>query len=744
VNALSTKDLRNLFKLRADTPSDTHDKLQCERCKTVKDDADEKEKRVLPFKLAKCAELLETIMADENAEKFLTPLIPTNEGVSESEYDSLVKQPMDFSRIKAQLEKVDEKTGQPFYKSAGEFSKDVNRIFGNVAKVWNVDTEIGLAASMLQSIWVQRWTQTVPVLMSMKPPPKDVTSPSPNTVVCQEIPEGTTSAVKEEELIKVERGDNYQEQIGMPEEEDMRNWSHHFNTDTCDDPIFRAAMKGYDTVSFVFGLEVTWDLITARKQEEEEQRALDELATLEEAMKANEDSDNSDDDGVEKPMVVCDVKGGEKSEKRAKAKREKKKRSADYEDSNDEGDDGPNDMGDFLVDDDEEEEGDFEGEDDEEGGDEEEEEEEEEGEEEEEEERDIVEEKEEEVVEEEEEEEEEEVMDVEMDDEKEDDFEMKPEVTGDKNKRKKKMKEERRERKRKKKEAKEAQKLKKKKKKIINDEEEDEDDTMFEVIEEVVPTEAKKKNIVNRMIDDDLHDEEEEEEEIVMEEPPEEAVTNTEVSPPATSKPPRPPTKSVDVLLRLSPPGSSKRKESLSPARKRDGKVKIQVNLSQGMKGQDEVEKTINEPVPEPMAQAPPSPKAAPLPRLSLGSTSASTYSTSEGFEIVIGETKCIKKFGGFGEHEGVVTGNGEEEATFEVHFEGLEEMTIMTEKQLNAAIKKYQKKHAAPTGWECGVCTYVNNKGRKKCEMCTAPAPKASKPKGRRSDKENTTLSVN
>jgi len=106
VNELSTKDLRNLFKLRADTPSDTHDKLLCQRCLTIKDDADENERRVLPFKLLKCTELLESVMAEDSAEKFLTPLIPTNEGISETEYDSLVKQPMDFSRIKAQLEKV--------------------------------------------------------------------------------------------------------------------------------------------------------------------------------------------------------------------------------------------------------------------------------------------------------------------------------------------------------------------------------------------------------------------------------------------------------------------------------------------------------------------------------------------------------------------------------------------------------------------------------------------------------------
>jgi hypothetical protein len=78
-----------------------------------------------------------------------------------------------------------------------------------------------------------------------------------------------------------ERGDDYQEQIGMPDEEHMRNWSHHHNTDTVDDPIFRAAMRGYDSVSFVFALEVTWGLLQEREKEEEEKKALLELKELE-------------------------------------------------------------------------------------------------------------------------------------------------------------------------------------------------------------------------------------------------------------------------------------------------------------------------------------------------------------------------------------------------------------------------------------------------------------------------------
>ena len=78
-----------------------------------------------------------------------------------------------------------------------------------------------------------------------------------------------------------DRGEDFQEQIGMPDEENMRHWSHHHSVDTVDDPIFRAAMRGYDTVSFVFGLEVTWSLIQQRQQEEEEKQAMLEIERLE-------------------------------------------------------------------------------------------------------------------------------------------------------------------------------------------------------------------------------------------------------------------------------------------------------------------------------------------------------------------------------------------------------------------------------------------------------------------------------
>lgn len=43
----------------------------------------------------------------------------------------------------------------------------------------------------------------------------------------------------------------FQEQMGMPKEEDLNSWSHHYSTDTADDPVFRGAMvRGCRAIAF--------------------------------------------------------------------------------------------------------------------------------------------------------------------------------------------------------------------------------------------------------------------------------------------------------------------------------------------------------------------------------------------------------------------------------------------------------------------------------------------------------------
>jgi len=287
VNALSTKDLRNLFKLRTGTPSDTHDKLKCERCKIIVDDADAQAAKVLPKKLTACRELLEQLMKLEDSRHFLKQMNPVDHDVSKEDYEKKVKQPMDFGTVLKRLENDNSSNG---YVSPAAFSKDVNRVFSNVLKVWDSGQDLAAAAGRLQLWWIQQWTELVPKLMSMRADDEQVDTCKPAAINGDDdvqIPAGYLN----------ERGGDYQEQIGMPDEENMRHWSHHHSTDTVDDPIFRAAMRGYDSVSFVFGLEVTWSLIQQRQQEEEERAALEALEgakEIEAALSMNDDESDED------------------------------------------------------------------------------------------------------------------------------------------------------------------------------------------------------------------------------------------------------------------------------------------------------------------------------------------------------------------------------------------------------------------------------------------------------------------
>ena len=43
-----------------------------------------------------------------------------------------------------------------------------------------------------------------------------------------------------------ELGDDFQEQMGMPDEQNMRHcWYHHYSTANCNDLVFRAAMRNF-------------------------------------------------------------------------------------------------------------------------------------------------------------------------------------------------------------------------------------------------------------------------------------------------------------------------------------------------------------------------------------------------------------------------------------------------------------------------------------------------------------------
>lgn len=255
---------------------------------------------VLPRQLDACRSLLEDICQLPEAAMFLKTLDPTEHGKTKEEYERLVKQPMDFQVIRKRLEPCEDPS-KSYYKKVSEFAKDVNRIFSNVVKVWEPEQDaIADASRSLQCWWLERWTELVPVLLSMKPEDEEKKDQEDDGDVL-----GCCANVHNE------RGEDYQEQIGMPDEENMRSWSHHHTTDTVDDPIFRAAMRGCDAVSFVFGLEVTWSLIQERQQEEEERQALEELGAVQE-LNESDDEDEADEIGESEDV------GGEDDEEDTK------------------------------------------------------------------------------------------------------------------------------------------------------------------------------------------------------------------------------------------------------------------------------------------------------------------------------------------------------------------------------------------------------------------------------------------
>jgi hypothetical protein len=228
INALSTKDLRNLFKLRTGTPSDTHDKLRCERCETVHDDAEAETLRVLPKKLEACAALLERLMAEPDAVHFLAPLDPVQHDKTKEEYERLVKQPMDFGTIKAPLAKPVDQPGS--YKNVSNFSKDVNRVFNNVLKVWNPGNPVADAARNLQGWWSTEWVTLVPVLMAMKADDDSEADANNNNTDSSDI-------LSQSACVNNERGSDYQEQLGMPGTLSLK--------------IFLCSLRCFDWCSFI-------------------------------------------------------------------------------------------------------------------------------------------------------------------------------------------------------------------------------------------------------------------------------------------------------------------------------------------------------------------------------------------------------------------------------------------------------------------------------------------------------------
>ncbi len=344
VNSLSSKELRNLFQLTPGSPCDTHDKLQCQRCGPIPSTSinsslyEEACNAALPRQLAVCAELLERIAAEPIAKPFLEPLDPTAYGCTREEFEERVKEPIGLNIVLQRLSTTSNNNSQEIgitkdpdgedsktleavittstkadiqYNSVPSFVKDVNIVFSIPKKVWRNELAhpLRITANDLKQMFDREWAVLVQEVVGMRDSSlADLRDAKRKGPIFTDGDDETGNGGKLA----------FQEQLGMPAEEDLNNWSHHFSTDTVDDELFQLALAGTGNrvVSFIFGLEVTWSRLQAREAEiaKETKQEEGEIKTV-----AGEDEDENEyfdaaSDGSSSTGVMTDSPSDEENE----------------------------------------------------------------------------------------------------------------------------------------------------------------------------------------------------------------------------------------------------------------------------------------------------------------------------------------------------------------------------------------------------------------------------------------------
>lgn len=176
VNALSSDELKMLFRFRDDTPSDTHDKLKCKHCATIKEsDADDSQ----PLNEAQVSFIdgvLEWLSIKPEATHFDvgTDTVPgelatTTEALMIFEAtkrvdESEVSTPVMVSKPKAKNSKVGDlksirkKLHTGGFKQLSDFHKEMRHLFSNARKCFELGTPQYQDAGILQEHFETHWS----------------------------------------------------------------------------------------------------------------------------------------------------------------------------------------------------------------------------------------------------------------------------------------------------------------------------------------------------------------------------------------------------------------------------------------------------------------------------------------------------------------------------------------------------------------------------------------------------------
>ena len=255
VNQFSTDELKQLFSLRQDTRSDTHDTLRCKRCNSVKVlDYNTDKKKITDAQIDACMSFLDdfslnllSISAQHREKEALK-----NGCTAASTSSSEIKLPFedDITLLRTQLLNKEIQSLPIYSRKQRETFLAIDTYHSNAKKEYiaytqkkslpgnesldAIDADIEEYATLfpshysLFSDFLKSWTDMVSKLSSLASDSKN----SARATIGDGDGDGDDS------------NSEFVDQEGCPEETDFNKWSHHCSVDTCDDDILMKSM-GY-------------------------------------------------------------------------------------------------------------------------------------------------------------------------------------------------------------------------------------------------------------------------------------------------------------------------------------------------------------------------------------------------------------------------------------------------------------------------------------------------------------------
>jgi hypothetical protein len=344
VNTISSDELRDLFSLRTDTASDTHDTLRCKRCNYVKVKGASKKGKaaaMTPAQVGGCVAFLDAFTRHLQQE---AAAHAAKQGAATSSAEQVVLPFMDEVAALQEALRAQSYPSLPAYSKAQRDA--IQGIEGTMqqAKLYKPRTpaaegaegggaeaaaeeaaEAALYAAYQQLFppgfslfaeFLNRWVEAVPQLTLLGKASAATASSTSGA-----------AAGGEEGDEEVPLEGSFVEQEGCPDDTDFNRWSHHCNVASCDDEVLqRSLADDPSTVSFVFGLEVNWSLLEAKEAATREEKELRkeqqrlELAALNEVRRLKRE-------GITAP-VTCDDIDADEAEGGGTAAASKKKKGS--------------------------------------------------------------------------------------------------------------------------------------------------------------------------------------------------------------------------------------------------------------------------------------------------------------------------------------------------------------------------------------------------------------------------------